>query len=65
MNPNDLNETLPNVLTVREVMDAARCSKSKTYRLIRTGQLPAVRIGRRLLVPRSVIVEMLTPKEAA
>jgi len=65
MNATDITETLPSVLTVRESMAALRASKSKLYRLIRTRELSAVKVGRRLLIPRAALVALLTPKEPA
>jgi excisionase family DNA binding protein len=65
VNTNDLNETLPHVLTTAEFGHEARCSKSKTYRLIREKKIQSVKVGRRILIPRAALVAMLTPKDAA
>lgn len=51
----------PEVLTLT-VSEAARVlgvSRSTAYECVRTGQLRAVRLGRRLVVPRSAIEELL------
>ena len=65
MNTNDLNETLPNVLTTHEFMRAVRCSRSKAYRLIRTKEILSVRIGRRILIPKAAVLKLLTPEVPA
>lgn len=50
---------LPLVLTVEEAAKVLRIGRSSAYEAARTGQLPTVRIGRILRVPRSAIEEML------
>jgi excisionase family DNA binding protein len=62
-------------LTVEEVSSIIGCSRSSAYEAVRTGQLPSLRIGRRLLIPTARLREMLTgvadaaaappPREAA
>ena len=52
--------TLDPILTVKEVAEALRCSKSQVYRLIRgevegLSVLPHLAIGRKKVVPRSVL----------
>ena len=39
-------ERLPVVLTAAEAMDVLGVGKNTMYRLLKTGELPAVRIGR-------------------
>lgn len=39
-------EELPTILTPAEVMDILGIGKNTVYRLLNSGQLPAVRIGR-------------------
>lgn len=53
--------TSPECLTIT-VEDAARLlgiSRNSAFRAVRSGELPAIRIGRRLLVPRDRVVAML------
>jgi excisionase family DNA binding protein len=50
---------LPLVLTVEEAAKVLRIGRSSAYEAARTGQLPTVRIGRILRVPRSALEEML------
>lgn len=56
--PNSVPE-LPLVLTVEEAAKVLRIGRSSAYEATRTGQLPVVRIGRILRVPRTAIEEML------
>jgi excisionase family DNA binding protein len=50
---------LPEVLTVPEVMAVLRLSRNSVYAAIRAGEIPVVRIGRRLLVPRVRLEQLL------
>jgi excisionase family DNA binding protein len=43
--------TTPEVLTVPEVMEALRISRFKVYDLIRSNELPSIKIGRSRRVP--------------
>ncbi len=42
-------------LTVAEVADLTRVSRMTVYRLIHSGELPAVRFGRSYRVPEEVV----------
>ena len=42
-------------LTVAEVADMMRVSKMTVYRLIHSGELPAIRFGRSFRVPESAV----------
>ena len=44
-------------LTVAEVADLMRVSKMTVYRLVHSGELPAVRFGRSYRVPESAVAE--------
>ncbi len=48
-----------NFLTVAEVATAMRVSKMTVYRLVHSGELPAVRVGRSFRVPGSAVDEYL------
>ena len=50
------------VFTVDEVAKMLTLSRHSVYEGIRTGQLPAIRIGRRLLIPRAALERMLGGK---
>jgi excisionase family DNA binding protein len=46
-------------LTVAEVAAAMRVSKMTVYRLVHSGELPAVRVGRSFRVPEHVVHDYL------
>ena len=47
------------VLTVDEAAAALRIGRGTAYDAVRRGEIPVVRIGRRLLVPRAALAGML------
>lgn len=47
------------VLTVPEVAQALGISRSLAYQLIASGQLPHIRLGKRIVIPRSSINRIL------
>jgi excisionase family DNA binding protein len=47
------------VLTVAETAKTLRCSLGLAYEAVRSGQIPSIRIGRRILVPRAALELML------
>jgi excisionase family DNA binding protein len=46
-------------LTVAEVADLMRVSKMTVYRLVHSGDLPAIRFGRSYRVPETAVTEAL------
>jgi excisionase family DNA binding protein len=46
-------------LTVAEVATMMRVSKMTVYRLVHSGEMPAVRVGRSFRVPESAVDEYL------
>ncbi|HWD01112.1 MAG TPA: helix-turn-helix domain-containing protein [Amycolatopsis sp.] len=63
MSPNK-KEDLPSVgqvqfLTVAEVATLMRVSKMTVYRLVHSGELPAVRVGKSFRVPEKAVHEYL------
>ncbi|WP_375400798.1 helix-turn-helix domain-containing protein [uncultured Amnibacterium sp.] len=46
-------------LTVAEVADMMRVSRMTVYRLVHSGDLPAIRFGRSFRVPESAVVMAL------
>ncbi|MBC7441002.1 MAG: helix-turn-helix domain-containing protein [Ramlibacter sp.] len=50
---SDLSEI--RFLTVAEVADMMRVSKMTVYRLVHSGELPAIRFGRSFRVPQSAV----------
>lgn len=49
----------PDVLTVPDVARLLRIGKNKAYELVKTGQLPAMKLGKRLLIPKSILIDFL------
>jgi len=47
------------VLTVMEAAKLLRLSRGLTYEAIRLRQIPSLRIGRRILVPRAPLLRIL------
>lgn len=47
-------------MTVAEVADQIRVSKMTVYRLVHSGELEAVRVGRSFRVPEHAVAELLT-----
>ncbi len=52
-------------LTVAEVAETMRVSKMTVYRLTRSGELPAVRVGRSYRVPQDALEAFLASSPAA
>ena len=53
-------EDLPLTLKVREAAEVLRISKSKVYELARTESFPAVRIGKRVVIPRDKLIQWMS-----
>ena len=49
----------PDVMTVQQVAKLFHCSKNTLYAMIKEGRLGCVRIGRKFLIPKSVIIEFI------
>jgi|AP45_3_1055517.scaffolds.fasta_scaffold108014_2 excisionase family DNA binding protein len=47
------------VLTVSEAAELLKIGRSCAYEAIRNGQLPVIRMGRRILVPRAALERLL------
>ncbi len=47
------------VLTVEEAAKILRISRNSAYEAVKRGDIPSVRIGRRVLVPRTSLEMML------
>ncbi len=47
------------VLTIIETAKELGISKGSAYEAARTGEIPTIRIGRRLIVPRAALDKML------
>jgi excisionase family DNA binding protein len=57
--PSDLADV--RFLTVAEVADMMRVSKMTVYRLVHSGELPAIRFGRSFRVPESAVRAAVSP----
>jgi excisionase family DNA binding protein len=51
--PSDDNEGL--TMTVAELASWLKIGKNQAYRAVKEKQVPAVRVGRRLLIPRAAL----------
>ena len=52
-------EDLPLTLKAHEVAAVLRISKSKVYELAQSESFPAIRIGKRVVIPRDKLIEWL------
>ena len=52
-------EDLPLTLKAHEAAAVLRISKSKVYELARTESFPAMRIGKRVVIPRDKLIEWM------
>ena len=59
VNPVDLPLAEVKFLTVAEVAAVMRVSKMTVYRMVHSGDLPAVRVGRSFRVPEKAVHEYL------
>jgi excisionase family DNA binding protein len=50
-------------LSVAEAAGLLGISRALAYDLVRTGDIPAIRLGRRLVVPRHALFDLLGPKQ--
>ncbi len=56
-----IRKNIPTVLTVVEVAKILRIGRISAYQAIERGDLPSIRIGRRILIPRTAFEQLLTP----
>ncbi len=52
-------EGLPTVLTISETAKILRIGKNQAYEAVRRGEIPHVRIGKRILIPRAALQRKL------
>ena len=52
-------EDLPLTLNVREAAEVLRISKSKVYELAQSESFPAIRIGKRVIIPRDKLIQWM------
>src|SRR4051812_17844815 len=53
----------PEMLTVEQTIELTQLGRSTIYEALRTGDLPSVRIGRRILIPRQALRRRLALEE--
>ena len=53
----------PRVFSVEQAAQVLAISRSAAYRAVRTGEIPSLRVGRRVVVPRARLLELLGERE--
>ncbi|HWL36686.1 MAG TPA: helix-turn-helix domain-containing protein [Frankiaceae bacterium] len=54
-----LDDDLPPILTVEQTATLLGISRGLAFAAVRTGEIPHVRIGRRIIVPRDALRNLL------
>ncbi|MDT4941026.1 MAG: Helix-turn-helix domain [Pseudonocardiales bacterium] len=54
-----LDDDLPPILTVEQTATLLGISRGLAFAAVRTGEIPHVRIGRRIIVPRDALRDLL------
>jgi excisionase family DNA binding protein len=54
-----MKKNVPTVFTVDEVARILRIARISAYQAIERGDVPSIRIGRRILTPRMALEQML------
>ena len=52
-------EEAPLLMTVRDVEQQLQLGRTRTYELLRSGEIPIIRIGRVLRVPRDALLQWI------
>ncbi len=52
------------LLTVRDVQEATKLGRTKVYELLRSGELPHLKIGRSVRIRRDALTQWLARQEA-
>lgn len=52
-------EKEPDVMTVADIVKILRCSKNTIYELLKEGRIESIKIGRRILIPKTALVEFI------
>ena len=55
---------LPDVLTPKQVADYLQLGRDKTYQMLRSGELPSVRLGRTYRIQRLALDDWLARRAA-
>lgn len=62
INRNTPLHCLPTVATVPDLASLTSLPESSIYELIKGGKIPAVKVGRRILIMKATIIDLITPK---
>ena len=58
------DEELPRVLTVDEAAEILRISRGQAYRGVKTGEIPSISVGKRVMVPTARLLALLGDGDA-
>lgn len=53
-------DSLPPLLTVEQLIRLTQLGRSTIYEALRRGDLPSVRVGRRVLIPKAALMRRLS-----
>jgi|GEM_PF-2828058 excisionase family DNA binding protein len=59
------HDDIPLLLTVTETQKLLRLGRGKTYALIRSNEIPSIRLGGAIRIPRGALLRMLEQQEFA
>jgi excisionase family DNA binding protein len=59
----DIDERI--TFTVEEAARVLGISRAKAYQCVRSGEIPSIRFGRRMLVPRVALAKLVDPSSAS
>jgi excisionase family DNA binding protein len=54
-----MNDQARQTLTVEEAARTLGCGRNAAYQAVRRGEIPAIRLGRRILIPRVALERLL------
>ena len=54
-----LDDDLPPILTVEQTAKILGISRGLAFAAVRSGEIPCIRIGRRILVPRDTLFRLI------
>lgn len=63
--PLATSDDVPMLLTVKDVEAALQLGRTRTYELVRSGELPVIRIGRAVRIPRDALRRWVETQVAA
>ena len=58
-------EEIPRTLTVDEAGQRLRIGRNNMYRLVNSGQIQSIKVGRKILIPRNALVRFLSAFDQA